>query len=198
MTKRDSTKIFIDETYSSPPKKNYPTKIIICNHIDETWSIDLADKIDYKISNNKGYRYIFVIIYNFSKITLSIPLKKSQTITQEFSKILTTSKRSPIKIESDRGTEFHNSIIQTYLKCKNLHQYSRFTEKDPSIAERVIRTVRNLLKKPVLEKRKADWLSELSSIINQYNNTIHNSTKTTPIQTSKKVNEKIVYSNLQH
>ena len=44
--KKDSTKIFIDEIYSSPPKKNYETKKIIYNHIDEIWSIDLADFSD--------------------------------------------------------------------------------------------------------------------------------------------------------
>ena len=54
MVKRDLTKIFIDEIYSSPPRKNYPTNKIIYNHTDEMWSIDLADMIDYKISNNKG------------------------------------------------------------------------------------------------------------------------------------------------
>ena len=43
----------------------------------------------------------------------------------------------------------------------------------------------------------ADWISELPSVIKQYNNTIHQSTKLTPIQASKKSSEKIVYSNLQ-
>ena len=129
----------------------------------------------------------------------AIPLKNkySQTITNEFSNILTTSKRSPLKIESDRGTEFYDSIFQNFLKNKNIHHHSRYTDKGPSIAERVIRTVRNLLKKPVFEKGKAYCLSELSSIIKQYNNTIHSSTKMTPIQASKKSNEKEVYSNLK-
>ena len=63
MAKRDLTKIFIDERYSSTPKKNYPTNKIINNHVDEIWSVDLADMIDYKTSNNKGFRYIFVVIY---------------------------------------------------------------------------------------------------------------------------------------
>ena len=178
----DLTKIFIDEIYSKPPRKNYPTNKIIYNHIDEIWSIDLADMIDYKISNNKGFRYIFIIIDNFSKYLWGIPLenKYSQTITNEFSNILTTSKSNPLKIESDRGTEFQNSIFQNFLKSKNIHHFSRYTVKGPSIAERVIRTVRNLFKKPVFEKRKADWLSELPSVINQFNNTIHSSTKETP------------------
>ena len=199
MVKGDLTKIFIDEIYSKGPKRNYPTNKIVYNHIDEIWSIDLADMIDYKISNNKGFRYIFIVIDNFSKYLWAIPLKNkySQTITNEFSNILTTSKRKPLKIESDRGSEFYNSIFQNLLKTQNIQHFSRFTDKGPSIAERVIRTVRNLLKKPVFEKGKADWLSELPSVIKKYNNTIHHSTKMTPNQASKKSNEKLVYSNLQ-
>ena len=192
-------KIFVDEIYSKPPKKNYSTNKIIYNHIDEIWSIDLADMIDYKILNNKRFRYIFIAIDNFSKYLFAIPLKNkySQTITNEFSNILSTSKRKPIKIESDRGSEFYNSIFQNFLKSKNIQHYSHYTDKGPSIAERVIRTIRNLLKKPVFEKGNADWLSELPSVIKQYNNTIHHSIKMTPIQASKKINEKLVFSNLR-
>ena len=57
--KRDITKIFIDEIYSKPPRKNYPTNKIVYNYVDEIWSIDLADFSDYKTSNNKGFRFIF-------------------------------------------------------------------------------------------------------------------------------------------
>ena len=199
MIKRDLTKIFIDEIYSKPPRKNYPTNKIVYNHIDEIWSIDLADMIDYKISNNKGYRYLFIVIGNFSKYLWAIPLKNkySQTNTNEFSNITTTSKRKPLKIESDRGTEFYNSIFQNFLKSKNIQHYSRYTDKGPSIAERVIRTIRNLLKKPVFLAGNADWVSELPSVIKQYNNTIHHSTKMKPIDASRKSNQKLVYNNLK-
>ena len=64
--------------------------------------------IDYRSSNNKGFRYIFFSIDKFSKYKWHIPLKNknAQTITHEVSKILTTSKRKPTKIEGDRGAEF--------------------------------------------------------------------------------------------
>ena len=199
MTKRDLTKISIDEIYSKSPRRNYPTNKIKYNHIDDIWRIDLTDKVDYKISNNKNYRYIFIIIDNFSKYLLAIPFKNkySQTITNEFSNILTTSKRSPVKLESDRGSEWYNSVFQNFLKGKNIQHYSQFTDKAPSIAERLIRTLRNLLKKPVFEKGRADCISELPSVIKKYNNAIHSSIKLTPNQASKKSNERKVYSNLK-
>ena len=180
--------------------KKLSNQKIIYYHIDEIWRIDLADMIDYKISNNKVYRYMLNIIDNFTKCLWAMPLKNkySQTIANDFSIILTTSKRKPLKIESDRGTDFYNGIFQNFLKSKNIHHYSRLTDKGPSIAERVIRTLRNLLKRPLFLAGNADWLSELPSVVEQYNNTIHRSTKMTPNQASKKSNEREVYSNLQN
>ena len=58
--KRDLIKIFIDENGSKPPKRNYPTTKIVNNLFDEIWSIDLTAMIDYKTSNNKGFRYIYL------------------------------------------------------------------------------------------------------------------------------------------
>ena len=70
------------------------------------------DLIDYGPSNNKGYRYILTVIDNFSKFAWTIPLrnKNSETITNEFSNIIKSSKRKPNMIETDRGKEFYNVI----------------------------------------------------------------------------------------
>ena len=56
MPKKDIIKIFNNKLCSKPPRKNDPTNKTIYNHIDELWSIDLADFSDYKTSNNKGLR----------------------------------------------------------------------------------------------------------------------------------------------
>ena len=94
MIKRNLIKIFIDEMYSKPPKKNETNKAIY-NHIDEIRSIDLSDMVDYKISKNRGFRFIFVIKDNYSKYLWATTLKNknSQIILNELSNILSTSKR---------------------------------------------------------------------------------------------------------
>ena len=106
--------------YTVLHQKKYPTNKIVNNHFDEIWSINLADMIDNKFSKSKGFRYIFVIIDNFQRYLWCILLKNknSQTITQEFSNILTTSKRKPVKLESNKGSEIYNSIFQNFLKSK--------------------------------------------------------------------------------
>ena len=73
--KKDLTKIFIDEIYSKPPKKNYPTNKTIIKSIDDTRSSDLLDMNDYGPKNNKSFRYILVVIDNFSKFGWTTPLK---------------------------------------------------------------------------------------------------------------------------
>ena len=83
------------------------------------------------------------------------------------------------------------------MKAKNLQHFSRFTDKGPSIAETVIRSRRDLLKKPVSEKGKADWISEFSYVIKQYNNTIHRSIQMSPIEASRSKYEKEIYSILK-
>ena len=54
-----------------------------------------------------------------------------------------------------------------------------------------------MLKKPVFEKGNADWFSEVPTVVNKYNNTIHHSTKMTPLGASLKKHERLVYTNLQ-
>ena len=179
--------------------RNYPTNKTIFISTDDTWSSDLLDMKDYGIKNNKGYRYILVVIDNFSKFGWTIPLKKkyAQSVTDAFSQIFKTSKRRPNLLETDVGKEYVNKFFNEFLKKHNIKSYSRNTALEAVFAERFNRIKRNLLKQPVFEKGNADWLIELSSVIKQYNSTIHHSTKMTPIQASKKSNEKEVYSNLR-
>ena len=171
--------------------RNYPTNKIVYNHIDGIWSIALADMRDYKTSNNRGNRYIFIKNDKFSNYTWAIPPKNknSQSITKEFSNTITTSKGSPLQLKSDRGREWYNSSFQKFFKSKNVQHYSRFTDKRPNMTEKVVRNKRNLIKKRILPKGNADWISKLPSIVKHYIFTIHESTEIKPIDASKKSNE---------
>ena len=197
--KKVLTKMFIDDVYSKPPKKNYPSKKTIIKSIDDTWSSDSLDMNDYGHKNNKGYRYILVVIDNCSKFGWTIPLKNkfSQSITDAFSEIIKSSNRKPYLLETEDGMEYVNKIFHEFLNNNKIKRYSHYTDKGAVFAERFNKTVRILLKKPVFEKGNADWLSELPSIVEKYNNTIHHSIKLTPTRASKKSNERKVYSNLQ-
>ena len=191
-------KIFINEIYSKPLKKYYPLNKTDVYYIDDIWSLDILDIKDYGPENNRGYRYVLVIIDNFSKFGWTIPLKNknAQTIKDSFENILINSKRSPNLIESDRGKEFYNNIFQDFLNKNNIKLYSRNSSYGAVFAERFNRTIRDLLKKIVFENGDANWIDILQSITKQYNNRVHSSTKLTPKDASLKKNEGFVYKNL--
>ena len=191
-------KIFINEIYSKAPKKYYGTNKTDVYFIDDIWPLDILDLKDYGPENNRGYRYVLVIIDNFSKFGWTIPLKNknAQTIKDSFENILINSKRSPNLIETDRGKEFYNNIFQDFLNKNDIKFYSRNTSLGAVFAERFNRTIRDLLKRPVFEKGDGHWIEVLQTITKHYNNKVHSSTKLTPIQASLKKNEGFVYKNL--
>ena len=191
-------KIFINEIYSKPPKKNYATNKTDVYYIDDIWSLDILDLKDYGAENNRGYRYVLVTIDNFSKFGWTIPLKNknAQTIKDSFENILINSKRKPNLIETDRGKEFYNNIFQDFLNKNDIKLYSRNSSYGAVFAERFNRTIRDLLKKIVFENGDANWIDVLQTITKQYNNKVHSSTKLSPKDASLKKNEGLVYKNL--
>ena len=191
-------KIFINEIYSKPPRRIYPTNKTDVYHIDDIWSLDILDLKDYGPENNRGYRYALVTIDNFSKFGWTTPLKNkyAQTIKDSFENFIINSKRSPNLIESDRGKEFYNNIFQDFLNKNIIKLYSRNSSYGAVFAERFNRTIRDLLKRPVFEKGDGNWIDILPTITKQYNNRIHTSTKLSPKDASLKKNEGFVYKNL--
>ena len=191
-------KIFINEIYSKPPKKNYVTNKTDVYHINDIWSLDILDLKDYGPENNRGYRYVLVTIDNFSKYgwRVSLKNKNAQTIKNSFENILISSKRKPNLIETDRDKGFYNNIFQDFFNKNDIQLYSRNSSYGAVFAERFNRTIRDLLKKIVFEHGDANWIDNLPAIMKKYNNKVHSSSKLTPIQASLKKNEGYVYKNL--
>ena len=191
-------KIFINEIYSKGPKRNYATSKTNVYHIDDVWSLDILDLKDYGPENNRNYRYVLVVIDNFSKFGWTKPLKNKNplTIKDSFEKILINSERKPNLIETDRRKEFYNNNFQDFLNKNNIKLFSRNSSYGAVFAERFNHTIRDLLKKIVFEQGDAKWIDILPTITKQYNNKVHSSTKLTPIQASLKKNEGYVYKNL--
>ena len=141
-------KLCINKIYSKGPKKNYATNKTDVYHIDDIWSLDILDLEDYGPENNRGYRYVLVIIDNFSKFGWTTPLKNrnAQTIKDSFENIIKSSKRSPNLLEGDRDRGFYNNIFQDFLNRNNIKLYSRNSSYGAVLAELFNRTIRDLLK----------------------------------------------------
>ena len=95
-------------------QKNFPTNKTDLYHIDDIWSLDILDLKDYGLENNKGYRYVLVVIDNFSKYGWTVPLKNknAQTITNTFGYNLITAERKPIYSKMIKVTNFTITLIK--------------------------------------------------------------------------------------
>ena len=78
--------VVIRETYGKPPTKNYIINEANIYHFDETWNIDIISLGGCGLKNNRGYKYISVVIDNFSKLGSLIRMenKNVQTKTSSF------------------------------------------------------------------------------------------------------------------
>ena len=79
------------------PKRNYPTNKTDVFYTGDIWSLYILDLKIYGPENNRGYRYVLVIIDKFINFGWSIPLKfeNGQSIKDCSGSIIMSSKREP-------------------------------------------------------------------------------------------------------
>ena len=118
----------------------------------------------------------------FSKYALVVPLKdkKEISITDAFKKIIKQSGRKPNKIWVDQGGEFYNRDFKKRLSDNDIIMYSTYNEGKSVVAQRFIRTLKNKLYKHMMATGKNVYYDVLDDIVNEYNNTKHNTIKMKP------------------
>ena len=67
------------------------------------------------------------------------------------------------------------------MKINKIEAYSRYNEGKSVVAERLIRTLKNKIFKHMTAITKNVYFDVLDDIVNKYNNTVHRTIKTKPI-----------------
>ena len=85
---------------------------VYASHKNNIFGADLAN-MQLISKYNKGIKYLLCVINIFSKYAWVAPLKdkKGTTIVNAIQSILNNSKRKPIKIWVDQGSEFYNNLF---------------------------------------------------------------------------------------
>ena len=98
---------------------------------------------------NKGIRFLLCVIDIFSKCAWVIPLKdkKGITIANDFRKILDESNCKANNIWVDKGSEFCNRSMKSWLEKNAVEMYSTHNEGKFVVAERFISTLKNKIYK---------------------------------------------------
>ena len=84
-------------------------------------------------------RFLVCVIGIFSKYVWVIPLKNNKgiTITNVFKKLLDESDRKPNKISVDKGSEFYNRSMKSWLEKNEMKMYSIPRKGKYVVAERI-------------------------------------------------------------
>ena len=114
--------------------------------------------------------------------------KKVTSIVNAFKKIISEgseaeskTRRKPIKIGVDQGSDFYNNSFKDFLKINNTEMYSTYNEGKSVVAERFIRTLKNKISKHMTAISKNIYFDVLDDIVDKYNNTVHKTIKMKPI-----------------
>ena len=130
------------EELHEPVIRKFDRRKVQSPFTDNIWGVDLADmQIISKF--NKGFRFLLCVIYIYSKYAWVIPLEhnKGITITDAFQKILDESNRRSNKIWVDKGSEFYNRSMKSWLEKNDTEMHSTYNSS--AIAERLIMTLKN-------------------------------------------------------
>ena len=117
-----------------------------------------------------------------------VPLKdkKGVSIVNAFQSILKKSNRKPNKIWVDKGGEFCNRSIKSWLEKNDIEMHSTHNEGKSVVAERFIRTIKNKIYKYMTSISKNVYIDKLDDIVHKYNNKKHRTFKMKPIDVTDK------------
>jgi hypothetical protein len=164
------------DTYSlhKPVRWHFSRNRTLVSKIDDVWQMDLVDMQAFK-RDNSGYGYLLTCIDIFSKFAWAIPIqrKTSGDIAKAFNKII--EKRKPIKIQTDKGTEFLNKSFQQLLSAKGIGFYTTFNETKASVVERFNRTLKTRMWRYFTHVGSHRYIDIIAKLVNSYNLSYHRS-----------------------
>ena len=132
-------------------------------------------------SKNKNFRYLLCVIDGFTECAWVEPFKdkKGKTVLNAFIEIV---HESNCKLWVDQGRESYNQLMQEWLENHNILMYSTHNEGKSVMAEIFMKTLKAKIYKTMTANDSKSYLSYLNKLVDQYNNTYHNSINTKSIK----------------
>lgn len=145
-------------TLHKPVRRRYTTNPTIANSIDHQWAADLADMKNLS-RYNKGIKYLLTVIDILSKFAWVVPLKNKTGTEQKrgFDSILRQG-RKPLRLQTNKGSEFYNKTFQDYLKQKGITHFSTQSDTKASVVERFNRSIKQRLYRALTANNTLEYL----------------------------------------
>lgn len=185
---RKATQHFLEKqnTYllQKEKKSRFPRNKIITYHKDYQHQADLIDMREYS-RDNDGYNYIIVIIDCFTRFCWLKAIKKkdANSMVDAFEQIYSRLAPVPLRLQTDRGTEF---MCKPMLKWYKQHDIHYFTTQGVgfkcAFVERLNRTLKYRLFRYFIRQGSHRYIDILDQLAHSYNTSVHRTIGMTPQQ----------------
>ena len=183
-------------TLHKPVRLKFERRKTIVNAIDQQWQCDLCD-IQNLHADNDGYKYLLVNIDVFSKFAIVYPLKNKSGQTVKNAFINSIKQRKPKTVQTDRGTEYFNRVLQSWFTRNNIKHFALHNyDVKAAVVERFLRTLKSRMWRYFTHHNTRRYIECLPKLVESYNNTFHRTIGMTPNEASKTKNESVVLQRL--
>ena len=161
-------------TLHKPMGLNFKTKPVVVHQIDE--QIDLVDMS--KLSkHNDGFKFIMVVIDILSKYARLEPPKSKHgiAIKNALKHIFGETIRREKVMQTNKGTEFFNVLMKTYLANNNVKLFTTHSERKAQIVERLNRTIKGIMFRYFTKENTRRYIDILQDTASQCNASYHRS-----------------------
>lgn len=181
-------------TLHKTPRRRFPRRKTIVSGINEQWQCDLMDLSSLK-SANDGMTFVLTMIDVFSKVGFAIALKNktSSSVIKGLEYGFDKSRHGPPrKLQTDKGSEFLNRPVQSFLKENGVHHFvSENAEIKCAIVERWNRTLKEKLWRYFTKHNTRHYLTVLPQVVSSYNHSYHRSIGMAPLDVTAENEEQV-------
>jgi Integrase core domain len=177
-------------TLHKPIKKKFKRNSYNLDNINTQLQLDLMD-VSNLAKENDNNRFVLFAIDAFSRYVYTRPLKTKSAVhvLEAFKSIIESLEKPPSYIVSDRGKEFCNNQLSAYLASHTpkIHHYSPSNDTfKASIAERGIRTFKEILFKMLTAKLSLRYIDDLQNLTTSMNKRFHRTIGCAPCDVNDK------------
>lgn len=165
------------KTFKKPPKR-LKTRSLGINHI---WSLDVA-YMEKLSRENDNVKYLLVAVDCLSRYLRVQPMKSKTAVATRnaFEKMLDEEQNIvPVKVWVDQGSEFEGAFKQN-CESRNIAIYHTYSDSKSALAERHIRSLKNVLYKFFEERKTTRYIGQLQRFVNLLNSRVNASIQMAP------------------
>ena len=168
------------EELHKPVTRKFKKSIVYARGVDNIWAVDLVDMKAFA-KDNKGVKYLLTVLDIFSRYGWIAPLKTKTGVEVANALRLRQifKERKPEKLWVDKGKLFYNKDVKSLIDI-----YSTENGEKASVVERWNRTMKEKMVKYFSANNTRKYIYVPDEMLKNYNETVHSSTKMTPIYRS--------------